>query len=314
MVNNLQKISWQIFKTKHENQAKAFEELCYHLFCRKFGQVEGIRVDYNQKGLETYPIKKGKEYIGFQSKFFENKLSDTNSVSQINHSITNAKSAYPKLNKILIYTHQSFGATNPHYKKDIETKAKPVKIEWIVDSHFQSLLFQPANLDLASLYFGTGDEIGFVKNNRNIATLTLLQSAEYIHLPLTNNNGDKAIKDVQSEIMNSANKEFIISGSPGSGKSILMQKLFQQFGGLDQKNDTAMMRIVTKQGAVPMLVNLKNCDTDSLESIIRGRQQDNNVQGKVFKFIYLFDGLDELGEAKANKVLHYIFEPQKYRP
>jgi len=50
------KINWNQFKVKNENYRKSFEGLCYYLFCRKFCIKEGIRVDYNNVGLETYPI------------------------------------------------------------------------------------------------------------------------------------------------------------------------------------------------------------------------------------------------------------------
>jgi hypothetical protein len=75
------KIDWNQFKVKNENHRKSFEDLCYFLFCRKFHIKEGIRADYNNIGLETYPIynKETKKSIGFQSKFFDNKLSDSSS-------------------------------------------------------------------------------------------------------------------------------------------------------------------------------------------------------------------------------------------
>ncbi|TWI85870.1 NACHT domain-containing protein [Lacibacter cauensis] len=301
------KINWQIFRVKNEDNTKAFEELCYHLFCRKYKQLEGIRVDYNQVGLETYPITNGKEVIGFQSKFFDNKLSDKSSIDQINHSIAKAKKAYPGLTRIVLYTHQSFGSGSPKYKKDIETKANPVKIQWITESNFQSLLFQPGNLDLAQLYFGLGHELGFIKNNISPEINTLLLSASFINLPLSA-DGFKGGIDLTTEILKPGSNIFVISGSPGSGKSILMHRLFQKFGGLDQKTDTKMLSVIVKQGAVPMLINLKLCNSDTLENIIRGRQTDNNLRRKALSFIYLFDGLDELNEFKANQALSYIAE------
>jgi hypothetical protein len=57
-----------------------------------------------------------------------------------------------------------------------------------------------------------------------------------------------------------------------------------------------------------MLINLKNCAADSLENILRGRQSDSKVRGKQLGYIYLFDGLDELSEEKADNVLSYIYE------
>lgn len=307
MPKTLQKINWDAFKLKHGNSSKAFEDLCYHLFCRKYHQYGGIRVDYNQTGIEAYPIKKGKDIVGFQAKFFENKMSDTGSVKQISDSIGKAKATYPGLSKIIIYTHQSFGSKTPKYKGDIETKAKPVRIEWIVESHFNSLLFQPSNLDLAQLYFGMANEIGFIKNFVNPEIFTLLQSSMYLDLPVVDKN-QKRLLNLASDLLRSTDKEFILSGSPGSGKSILLQKLFQIFGGLDQGDESKMFNFLTQQGAVPMLINLRLCSSNSLENIIRGRLSDNNIRGNTLKFIYLFDGLDELSEMKANHALSYISE------
>jgi hypothetical protein len=307
MTGDLFKINWDQFKVKHENPTKTFEELCYHLFCRRYKLSPGIRVDYNQAGIETHPVLSNGILTGFQSKFFQNKLSDTSSVNQINHSIDNAKKHYPKLRLIIIYTHHSFGADKPAYKMDIEKKARPVKIEWVVESHFQSLLFQPSNLDLSQLYFGHGDEIKFIKNSITARTLTLLQSAEYISLPVSNNR-NKNVTNLHQAIKRANAKLFILDGNPGSGKSILMQKLLQLFGGLDQPTTYKMMRVLTTQGAVPVLINLKQCATDSLENIIRARQQDNNVNGNTLDFIYLFDGLDEVAESNIHHVLYYLFE------
>jgi hypothetical protein len=307
MAKTLQQINWTAFKLKHGNPAKVFEDLCYHLFCRKYRQHDGIRVDYNQVGIETYPIKRGRDIVGFQAKFFENKLSDKNSEKQILDSIDKAKTTYLNLNKIIIYTHQSFGAKNPKYKSDIESKAKPVKIEWVVESHFNALLFQPSNLDLAQIYFGMASEIGFIKNSINPEIFTLLQSSSYLDIPVVDKD-NKSVLNLTSGLLTSTDREFILIGSPGSGKSILLQKLFQIFGGLDQKDESKMLNILTCQGAVPMLINLRHCAYDSLENIIRGRMSDNNIKGNSLKFIYLFDGLDELSEMKSNHALSYISE------
>ncbi|WP_180904055.1 hypothetical protein, partial [Flavobacterium chungangense] len=88
----LQKISWDTFKIKNENQTKSFEDLCYHLFCREHNLSNGIKADFNQAGLETYPIKSNitSKIIGFQAKFFEPSIS----YSQIEKSIKKALSNY----------------------------------------------------------------------------------------------------------------------------------------------------------------------------------------------------------------------------
>lgn len=303
------KINWNQFKVKNENYRKSFEDLCYYIFCRKFCIKEGIRVDYNNVGLETYPVynTKTKKWIGFQSKFFDNELSNNSSKKQIIDSIKKAKKNYKNLDKIIIYTHLSFGNKNPKYKQEIEKEAGKIEIEWFIKSNFEILLNQPPNLDLAQLYFDVGDELGFIRNNCNHKVITFLQSSEYLELPFIDKN-KKVVKNAKINIFSSDKKEFLITGHPGSGKTIFMHKLLQEFGGLNRKNESEMIKFLQKYNAVPTLINLKNCATDSLENILRGRQNDSKVRGKQFGFIYLFDGLDELSEEGADNVLSYIHE------
>ncbi len=302
----MQKINWDQFRIKNGNYRIDFEDLCYHLFCRKYNLTEGIRADYNQAGLETYPIvDKDDKKVGFQAKFFDNNLSDASSKKQIIDSITKAKGKFTDLNKIVIYTHQSFGSKNPKYKQEIEKSAGKIEIEWFLEKNFNTVLNQPKNLDLAQLYFGHGDEFGFIEHSCDNYKITLLNSAEYIDLPLAQ-NGSKKITDVVSE----TSKSLLIVGSPGSGKSILIHKLLQILGGLDKGSLRSMKEVITNNNALPMLINLKDCYQDSLENIIRNRQSDYQVRGisSSISFIYLFDGLDELNEDNADHVLGYIYK------
>ncbi|MBP1222357.1 NACHT domain-containing protein [Flavobacterium sp. 1355] len=302
------KINWSIFKMKNENYTKSFEDLCYHLFCRKYGITEGIRTDYNQTGIETEPIKDqdGKS-VGFQSKFFDNKLSDTSSVSQIIKSIGKAKNAYQDLKTIIIYTHQAFGSENPAYKLKIELAAKPIKIEWFVSSNFEGSLFHPGNLDLAQLYFGLAQEIVFLKNTLPSEMFTFLSSPLCISLPLSDENNTQ-ILNFHNYILKSKQKIYLLTGGPGSGKSISLYRLFQNLSGMNTGNTTEMIDQLTKQKAIPVLINLRNCITDSIENIIKSRLDEYNVGHGSLGFIFLFDGLDELPEQKIDYVLSYINE------
>lgn len=305
----LQAINWNTFKTRHENSAKAFEDLCYHLFCRRYHRPDGIRVDYNQTGIETYPIQTEEETVGFQAKFFENKLSDSSSLQQINSSVAKAKATYPELTQLLIYTHQAFGSENPKYKTTVEQLAAPIKIEWVVESNFNALLFQPSNLDLAQLYFGLANEIEFVRQVISPETNNLLQSSYYLELPITDTDNNPK-SDLSNWLIQASEKEFILTGNPGSGKSLLMQRLFQLYGGLREIDNAAMLCHLNKQGAIPVLVNLRQCASDSLENILRGRLHDHQLNSTPngLGFIYLFDGLDELAEGNAVQVLTFIAE------
>ena len=308
MPKALYKIDWNEFRVKQDNPTKAFEDLCYHLFCRKFRLSEGVRVNYNHKGLETDPIKnKEGKLTGFQSKFFENKLSDPSSVSQINHSISAAKTAYYGLEIIIIFTQYSFGSDEPAYKKEIEDKASPIHIEWFTDSNFRAVLFKPANLDLSQLYFGKGSEFLFVKDQLSTELRTFLPSANYIALALKSRDG-KDVKNFRKLLTDEPTRTFMIIGNPGSGKSIYLNKLLFDLSGLQYATADKMYLSLLHTGAIPMLINLRNCISESIENLIRQRQNDNQIRGKSFKFIYLFDGLDELNESKADEVLSFLRE------
>lgn len=308
MPGTLHKINWNEFKVKQDNPTGAFEDLCYHLFCRKYHLSEGLRVNYNHVGLETDPVKNKKgELVGFQSKFFENKLSADSSIAQINHSLDKAKDSYPGLHTIIIYTHQSFGSDAPAYKTDIETKAAPLIIEWFTDSKFKALLSKPANLDLAQLYFGRGGEFAFVQHQLSTALKTFLPSVNYIPLPLKDSAG-KAEKGFRKTLLDSFEKTFLIVGNPGSGKSIYLYRLFYELSGMEQATADKMYNALLKTGAIPMLINLRNCVSESIENLIRARQNDNKIRDQSFKFIYIFDGLDELTERRAEDVLAYLRE------
>ncbi len=307
----MNKISWDKFKTVNENYRIAFEDLSYHLFCRRFKIKDGIRTDYNQVGLETEPIfdPTKNENVGFQAKFFDNKLSDHSSVKQIKDSITKAKNKYSDLNRIIIYTHKQFGSKKTKYEKNIEEEAGKIEIEWVVKSNFEILLAE--NIDLAQLYFDLSDELGFVKHQIDSRVLTLLRSLEYIELPFISEGSEKKVncKSVAENILKKQNKTFLMTGHPGAGKSVFMHYLFQLFSGLNMKGLNEVKRTMVKNQACPMSINLKNCASKDIESIIRDRQSDYKIKATdKLGFIYLLDGLDELNEEKTDSVLSYLHE------
>ncbi len=299
-------IDWNQFKVKNKNYRVAFEDLCYYLFCREFKITNGIKADFNQVGLETYPVKYGDKYYGFQAKFFEHSADYT----QIKNSVRKALDTYKgKLDVIYIYTASNL-RLNSQSAREIENiaKKKDVDIKWITKSKFKVLLNKPTNLDLAQLYFGVGDEIGFIKDSFPVKISTLLQSSEYTSLPLqlVNQKAKVITSDkLGEEILKGEAKEILVTGHPGSGKSILMYKLFQEFGGLNSDGKDGLKeirKVIDRNKAIPMFIDLKHCTSDSLENLVRNRKRDFNI-GDDTEFIYLLDGLDEVNESSINGVL-----------
>lgn len=220
----LAKISFDEFKLHNSNPRDAFESLSYFLFCRRFKLSNGIFRYKNQAGIETNPIDTDTGLTGFQSKFFDNLIDKV----QLTDSLKTAKEKHPKLKRLIFYLNKEFSegrgaiSTDPQNKKAVEDEAKKlrVKIEWFVPSKFEISLNEPANLDLAQFYFGAADQFGFIRSGVNHNIQTLLQSDEYIDLPMTNR--DKAIdKPVISIILKYVQKSFLITGHPGSGKVYL---------------------------------------------------------------------------------------------
>ena len=189
------KINWDIFKTKNPNPTKSFEDMCYHLFCRSHHFFEGIHADFNQIGLETYPEKSAvsKMKVGFQAKFFEN---DRNYYQQIKSSVTKAIKTYPKtLDEITIYVNIPLKISSQPAKDIVASAAKNgVKINWFTLSNFEILLNQPSNLDLAQVFFGLGDEEGFIRHNLTIEDSNYIQSADLIDLPIITGNNSPKVK------------------------------------------------------------------------------------------------------------------------
>lgn len=159
-MTKMQEINWNNFKAKFNGkEQKSFENLCYILFCREFGQKKGIFRYKNQVGIETEPIKFDDKLVGFQSRFYETNIRDNK--EDIKDSIIKAKNKNPELNKIIFYINREFSESSkksekePAYKIEIENfaKSKGVEIEWRVPSHFEIQLAIDKNRSLAQHFF-----------------------------------------------------------------------------------------------------------------------------------------------------------------
>ena len=65
----IQDTNWNNFKVKFNNQEQvAFQHLCYLLFCKQFDKITGIFRFKNQAGIETNPVEKDGQVIGWQAK------------------------------------------------------------------------------------------------------------------------------------------------------------------------------------------------------------------------------------------------------
>lgn len=152
-------INWNYFKTKYNQREQwAFENMAYFLFCSENDCPLGIFAYKNQPGIETEPIEKDGEFIGFQAKYYD---SISNNKKDIKDSIDKAKEYYPSISHLLFYINSKFSKdtrakSTPKYKTEIEeyAQSKNIIIKWRVPSHIEYQLLQPKNKWIKDIFFG----------------------------------------------------------------------------------------------------------------------------------------------------------------
>jgi len=226
-------INWSSFKAKFDGkEQKAFESLAYFLFCNEHNIKIGIFRFKNQTGIETEPIRAGKNIVGFQAKYYETPLSSKK--SDIIDSIKKAKNKNPELTKIFIYLNKEFGEgkkeKDPIYKKEIEDFAKSlgIEIEWRVPSHIERQLFLPENKYIKEHFFELGKSIIDFINE-------LQRHTEAILFPIHSeiNFAGRVIKLDRKEIVNSLLEDdtkqiIILAGNAGVGKTAIIKDFYEK--------------------------------------------------------------------------------------
>jgi hypothetical protein len=225
-------INWNNFRAKFNDREQTnFELLSYLLFLREFNQEKtGIFRYFNQAGIETEPIQVNGEWIGFQAKFYDTKISENK--RDIKNSIEKAKEKNPNLNKIYFYFNQEFGkktTKKPQYETDLENfaKTKDVKIEWRVPSHFQAQLFLDENKTLAQYFFsldkGTIEFIVELINHTSNILFPIHSEIEFNGVEIKIDRS-KILENLKATLKTSA--IIILSGEGGVGKTALIKDFY----------------------------------------------------------------------------------------
>jgi len=228
-------LNWNNFKAKFNGKETIlFENLAYHLFCYEFRINKGIFRFKNQAGLETEPIQIGTEFVGFQAKYYDTKVSENK--DDIIDSIKKAKQKNPDLTRILFYLNQEFSESrnkvkkDPQYKTDIESEAKKnnVSIEWRMPSHFEIQLALPENDYLSDFFFSLGKNAfdflnGIRDHTENI--LYSIQNEIKFNDSIIKIDRTKIIEDLKG--YSEKSNIIIISGEGGSGKTAIIKEFYE---------------------------------------------------------------------------------------
>ena len=225
----MQELNWNAFRLKFNGrESKAFETLCYRLFCREFGRNLGIFRYKNQTGIETEPVLVNDELIGFQSKFFDHTINK----QETTKSIEKAKLKNPDLKKIHVYLNLEFSESTKPEVKEAATKAAieqfarsvGLQIEWRVPSHIEAQLSLDENKTLAQYFFslekGIADSVEELTEHSSAILKPIHSKIEFggseIRIDRT-----QTLKELSETLAKSSLA--IVSGVAGVGKTALIK-------------------------------------------------------------------------------------------
>ena len=226
------KPNWDIFKAKFSNNPQDnFEWFCYLLFCRECNEEKGIFRFKNQSAIETNPIEKGGEVIGWQAKFYDTSLSSNK--DELIGFVERAKRDYPSITKLLIYTNQEWGQAKgktPQGLIDVENTAKEfeIKLIWNTASFFESEFVTLRNENISKHFFLQDKSIlDQIEAQQGHAENILADIQTNTKFDSQNIEIDR--KDILKELENKLHQIVILSGVGGVGKTAVIKKLFEEY-------------------------------------------------------------------------------------
>jgi len=226
------KPNWDIFKAKFNRNPQAnFEWLCYLLFCKEFKQDKGIFRYKNQSAIETNPVKKDDEIIGWQAKFYDTFLAKHK--KEILETLERTKRIYPEITKINFYTNQEWGQTkkgeNPKGLIEIEEKAKElnIRIEWRTASFFESPFVCIENKIIAKHFFTFDKSIFNLIKEQQEHTEKILKQIKTI-FNFKSQVFDIDRNEVIDKLKNTELQVIILSGIAGVGKTAVIKLYYEE--------------------------------------------------------------------------------------
>jgi len=230
------KPDWNKFKAKFsDNLQSNFEWFCYLLFCKEFNQPHGIFRYVNHSGMETNPIKFGNDWIAWEAKFYEDKLS--NHKDELIKKLKTAKNKNPETTKILFYTPIDWTESSKKTRritdkqKEIEYFAKNkninIDIIWKGASFFESEFVSIENEIIAQHFFSLNKSVFDLIKEQQKHTENILNE---IQTYITFNNQIIEIdrsKDLK-KLKKDSEQAIILSGTAGVGKTALIKNLCKQ--------------------------------------------------------------------------------------
>jgi len=234
---HITKPDWNKFKAKFsENPQSNFEWFCYLLFCQEYNKPFGIFRFKNQSRIETNPIIKDSDIIGWQAKFYDTTLSEHK--DDLMDTITKINKDYPNLTKFILYTNQEWGQgksqNDPQAKIAVEEEAKKYKIdiEWRTASFFESPFVTINNNSIVQHFFCLDNSIITlldIKQAHTESILNEIQTSIDFGTRKLEIDRSAALENIQKEL--GQKQILIISGVGGVGKTAVIKNLYREIKG-----------------------------------------------------------------------------------
>ena len=228
-------INWNSFKVKNnKKESDAFQDMCYLLFCAEFNNRIGLFRYKNQIGLETEPQEKNGELYGFQSKYYKENSTIRENKSDIIDSINKAKQKNPDLKYFYLYVNKELSESSeknkkePKYQKEIENAAKEkgFSLIWRVPSEIELQLYLPENHYIYEIFFEQApteaDLLDEIKSHNELILQDIREDICFNDIKIKFDRSE-TIKNIYSNLMD--NKNIVISGEGGSGKTAVLKEL-----------------------------------------------------------------------------------------
>lgn len=260
------KPDWNVFKAKFsENPQHNFEWLCYLLFCKEFDKTYGIFRYVNQSGMETNPIKFGNEYICWEAKFYEDKLSSHK--NEFIKKLKTAKKRNPEVSKLYFYTPLDWAENSQSDKRktkrktkaqyeieqsardentensqtakrktqaqeEIEKSARDVNIEivWRGASFFETPFVSIQNEIIAKHFFSLDKNVYDSIKAQQIHSDNILSEIQ-THITFRDQLIEIDRSNELERLKNNSEKVLILSGPGGVGKTSIIKNLYENLKG-----------------------------------------------------------------------------------
>ena len=295
-------LDWNIFEAKFsENPTKNFEWFCYLLFCEEFNQPYGVPRLYNQPGIETELISVGEDKIGWQAKYFTDKINH----NDIKDSIEKTIRIYPEITKLILYTNKDWGASkNGKYpgarQKLIDfCSQNNLVLEERCASYFDKIVSDENYQQITSFFFSNEHETrqAIQKQISRQGTQTISDHTEKYEKQIDEQYGNEKIRSIHSlnplidllkeKIAKTKFEnlpDFYLKGVAGIGKSEELKKTYNHF-----------ITVFSKPKAfqnyqyvfIPFFYDLKEYQKDFF-----------NFEDKEGFYLLFLDSLDELSDEK----------------